>query len=104
MLSVKMVLHSAHLSLPRRCHSFPVENPHPRAMGEYGRGLGVPPEKHAKLSPHCLFLYFVYKLKWLKLILLYCLYCFRVLLLLLLFYYFVPLRSRKSDCSLRKGV
>lgn len=55
MLSVKMVLHSAHLSLPRRCHSFPVENPHPRALGEYRRGLGVPPEKHTKLSPHCLF-------------------------------------------------
>lgn len=81
MLSVKMVFHSAHLSLPRRCRSFPVENPHPQALGEYGRGLGVPPEKHAKLSPHCLFLYFVYKLKWLKLILLYCLYCF-------VFYYY----------------
>lgn len=32
----KMALYSAHLSLPRRGRSLPVENPHPRALGEEG--------------------------------------------------------------------
>lgn len=32
----KMALHSAHLSLPRRGRSLPVENPHPRALGKEG--------------------------------------------------------------------
>lgn len=32
----KMALHSAHLSLPRRGRSLPVENPHPQALGKEG--------------------------------------------------------------------